>query len=382
MLYTHVLQSHESKDVFVYIYMAWGLGVARFDKLGNARSLMWWNGQQTGSTFLCMCESQSLILYHVKPVPVDCKKLCPTRIRAWFMFYKAKIRWSALLLFSAVLGLTSCGTTLKVHDITYQSVRNVRQAELKPVTEIGDSASILIEPYVTVDGSIDVYVTNLTDSIMILDRTKSFFVSPQGTSTIYYDPMVRTQTSTHTSGNTKGVGVNLGALGRAAGVGGAVGQILSGINVGGSKQNISTVSNTTYVIDTPTGAVAPHGRASMGRTFIVTEIGSVFCSSLATQSIQNVNQSYDESNSICKFGVCVSYSLDNGKTFRKIVSNYYVNSVMLAKVKQNGKINQELRQLMESKRNLFEEPWYILKFRGNARMTKDYMHSSLLYDYQ
>lgn len=289
---------------------------------------------------------------------------------------------SCLLLAAACsMLLASCSTKLAVRDVSYQSVCNVRQDQIAGIPE---NAVIALFPVIDENGKMSVVVKNLTDEIMVIDRTKSFFVNSDGVSTVYYDPTVKTTSSTVLNSGTKGVGVNLGAVGSALGVSGALGTALNGINVGGSSTSGNSVTNTTYTIDQPSASLAPKGQADMGRVFSITGIGESFLEELSSKAAGTdiYKPHVTDKESYCKFSVCVSYSLDGGKTFEKIVSDYYTNSIMLANVRSNGDVNASLRKIYENKANALSEPWFLLHFNANIEDTHNTHVNNALYDYK
>ena len=151
---------------------------------------------------------------------------------------------------------SSCTTKLKITDVAYQSIRKVEKADANSRAVTPETGAVIaVSPVIDDCGNAKLVVRNLSDKIMVIDRTKSFFIDYSGQSTMYYDPTIRT--STLTTSGTEGATVNLGAIGSALGIGGAVGTALSGINVGGS--NTSGVSKTTYSIDQPVVSIGPNG---------------------------------------------------------------------------------------------------------------------------
>ena len=82
-------------------------------------------------------------------------------------------------------------------------------------------------------------VKNLTEKTIYIDLGNSFFIRGDQASA-YYTPSATTVSNTSSSG----VGVNAGAVAGALGIGGSVGKLASGINVGGGSS--STTTNVTY----------------------------------------------------------------------------------------------------------------------------------------
>lgn len=288
-----------------------------------------------------------------------------------------------LTLSLCTLLFTSCISQIKVSDVTYQSVRNKNEA-LNTPRELPDSAEIYIDYNISEHGILTVYIKNLTDEIMIIDQTKSFVVNSDGTSTPYYDPTVKTKTVTDLSSNQVGGSVNLGAVGGALGVGGTIGQILNGIDVGGSTTSGQSVANTTYSVELPQLNIAPKGRISL-KEFRISNLGYYFTETVATEnkSRKNItNIGYTPANSYCTFSVCISYSTDEGKTYQKIISDFYANSIIDIPVKNKRKVNEALRELMKAKRDWMNEPFWIQNFKVNDSRAQSLRHNSKLYNFQ
>ena len=109
--------------------------------------------------------------------------------------------------------------------------------------------------YGTSEQAIAVTVNNQTDRMIYLDLGNSFFIRGD-MATAYYIPTATSTSSTSGSG----LGVNAGAVAGALGIGGSVGKLASGINVGGGSS--STTTSVTYsqrVI-----AVPPKSSKSLG----------------------------------------------------------------------------------------------------------------------
>ncbi len=287
-----------------------------------------------------------------------------------------------ILTFIILLLMTSCGTAvMTVSTVSYQSVRNVK-ADVPD--KAPKNASIMVHNSISPDGALNVYITNLTDNVMVIDRTMSFFVNSDGKSTAFYDPTITTATTTDVASSTSGVGVNLGAVSSAVGVNGVLGRALSGINVGSSSTSSTAVSNTTYSVDQPTVAIGPRGKIDMGREFFIEGIGTRFLSDLADQVSSKENYTLTANNmydSVSSFSVTITYSLDGGKTFEKIVSKYYTDAILTSFVKSKGKSNEPLRDIYMKKRDVLRQDWFILYFETNMPAFNTYGNNNL-FDYK
>lgn len=263
--------------------------------------------------------------------------------------------------------LCACSTQyLNVTGVAYQSIHSKGDVSR---AEIPTEAKIIVHCLVDRNGAVDVVVQNNTDKIMVVDRTKSFFQNASGVSTIYYDPTVTVNTQSSTQLGTTGVSVNMGSIANAAGVGSsAVGKALAGVNVGGSRGNATTNTSTTYLVDQPQVSVPPHGQASMGRTFFFEGVGTDFLDEVSASTATDVNSSYaSPAESYAACNICVSFSVDEGKTYDTILTDIYANTLLVSKVNQTGKVNDALRGIYLSKPDALMEPWYLLYFHSNLK---------------
>ena len=97
----------------------------------------------------------------------------------------------------------------------------------------------IIPYFVTNNPAIRFSIKNKTNQTIYLDLANTFYVS-LGQSICYYIP----SSTTNSHSSSGGGSINLGAVTGALGVGGAVGTIANGVNVGGGSTN--TTTDTTY----------------------------------------------------------------------------------------------------------------------------------------
>ena len=271
--------------------------------------------------------------------------------------------------------LSSC-SMIKTYNVAYQSFRT-HHAQPSKKNPIPDEAKIAIAYTISKEGKITAIVFNRTSEIMTIDQTKSFFVNNNGKSTSYYDPTIRTTSTTDMSSITKGASVNLGSIAGALGIGGIAGQIANGINVGGSGTNGTAITNTTYISDLPQVSIAPYGNGAMSKVF---QINGIYIDN----KIGDISKTtIPEDQSHCRFSICVSYSFDGGKTFDKIVTNFYANSKIVRRITKNGYLNDPLKQIYSIKPDAINEYLWILNFNSESS-NEDYLKFStgILYDYK
>lgn len=277
--------------------------------------------------------------------------------------------------FVATVLLSGCTSgKLLVSGVGYQSLRT----EFAQPEKIPSTAKIAVEYFFNQDGEVQPIVYNLTSEILTLDQTKSFIIMPDGRSVSYYDPNVYTQTEGSFHSTTTGSSFNLGSIAGAVGVGGPVGQILDGINVGKSSTDGIIRQNTVSRTDQPTVNIGPNGSIAMSKAYKIDGIG---------QYMRLVSQVLDvkRDQSPLKFSICVTYSFDDGKTYDKLVTNFYVGTNLYETV-SNKKVSDAFNKIYAKKPDALVEPLYIFSLTNNiSKQTYDIMgdfltHSNV-YDY-
>ena len=267
-----------------------------------------------------------------------------------------------LLVTIVYLSLASCTPTRSVSKISYQSFRTTF-AQPDKEHPIPEDAEIVLMYDISDKGDFNVVVYNKTDEIMTIDQTKSFFVSSSGKSQSYFDPTIRTISQTNSSSTSRGTSVNLGAIANVLGVGGTVGSLLYGVNVGGGSSNGVAVTEVTQMADQPTVSLAPRSYAAMSKTFNEPMIG---------RDVISTNLEMTEKTSHCNFSFCISYSLDGGVSYKKLVTDFYSNSRIVVPVSKNEQLNDALKEIFRIKPDAIYEPFYQLIFDDSAKSNNVY----------
>ncbi len=98
------------------------------------------------------------------------------------------------------------------------------------------------------------FIKNKTNRVVYVDLGNTFRIMNNGASKIYFDGSQVTETI----GSAKGVSVNMGAVAASVGLGGALGTLANGVNVGGGTQKSSsqTFGNQRILAIPPMGKVA------------------------------------------------------------------------------------------------------------------------------
>lgn len=281
----------------------------------------------------------------------------------------------ALVLLAVVVLMSSCSKLIAT-KVTYRSVRTTF-AQPDKEHPIPEEAEIVVAYAISDEGKLNAVVFNRTDEIMIIDQTKSFFVNSDGQSTMYYDPTVRAISTTNTQSNTSGGSVNLGSVAGFVGVGGPVGGLLRGVNVGGATTNGVSTTEVVRIADMPEVSLSPHSHAAMSKSFSITGMS-------ADRYLEGTAIDLDYKNTYCKFSVCISYSLDGGKNFKKIISNFYANSKIVVPVSNSKNVNEALRTIYTKKPDAIYEPFWRIDFHTNF-YGHDYNPNCIhgvLYDFQ
>lgn len=274
--------------------------------------------------------------------------------------------------------LTSCfSDPLLTCAVQYQSVR-IEQAKHPDKHE---NAEIKVAYCISQSGELAVAVRNLTNERMIVDQTKSFFVNSSGISNAYYDPTVRTTTEATSKGGTTGASVNLGAISSALGVGGAVGSLLGGINVGGAQSSVTTVTNSIQSYDLPQVGIGPQGTIQMSKYFEISNIALRYNDYVNTPPINNHYST--RADSPIQFCVAICYSVDNGESFKTLTTNMYVNSRIVVPVTSKT-VNDGIRQIYTFKPDAVNEPyWWIATLNNQPKLKHlSTYFNGVLVDYQ
>lgn len=269
---------------------------------------------------------------------------------------------------TALIMLSGCSSyKLNVSSVDYQSFRT----EFAQPTEIPDNAKIAASYLITSDGKLIVIVKNLTDEIVTIDQTRSFFTDPSGNSSSYYDPNVTSTSETQFSSSTNGASFGLGALANAFGIGGTIGSLLGGIGLNTSSTSGNAQTKTVYFKDMPQVSLAPKSHGVMSKEFKIDGIG------FGSASTGNFNCSFKDSP--IKFSFHLSYSFDNGQTYDRLSTNIYVNSSISIPV-TSKKVNKAFREIYAQKHDALSEPAYMFHIRTNAKSTGTPDLNPLFYD--
>lgn len=263
--------------------------------------------------------------------------------------------------------LTGCSTYRPCTQIDYLSIRpTIAVSE----SSIPEDASIIVYTILKPSGDVDVVVENLTDDVLTIDQTKSFFINNSGTSIAYYDPTVRTSSNTVSSQSSRGGAFNMGGLASAFGIGGIAGTLLNATTIGGSNSSGNSSTYTTVVADLPQVSIGPRGKMALSKTF---KIDFPYSNYLEA----------DPQNSPLKFAVSLNYSFDSGKTWEKITNNFYSNSHFKVDV-YNRQTNDAIRKLIATKPNATLEPWFIISSnRGDYTYERDrILNTPMFINYQ
>lgn len=282
-----------------------------------------------------------------------------------------------MFLGTSLLLLNACASRYYVvtQGVAYRSFQSTSGTNME--SEIPDSAKIIVkywfsspEIHCQQNGCLSVAIQNNTDEIMVIDKTKSFFRNENGVSTAYWDPEVKTHTTSTTNGGSSGISVNLGSV---TGL-----RALSGVNVGGGTSSATTDVNTTYDVDQPTISIAPHSEMNIGRYFYIDEasLWAQLAVMIGEQKNSLTIMNFTPKNSNLKFGVSVTYSLDNGQTYDRIDNDFYANTLIISRPRQDGQFNDAVREIYVRKPDALQETCYQMLFRANH--PKDLLTSPLV----
>lgn len=173
-------------------------------------------------------------------------------------------------------------------------------------------------------------VLNKTDENIYIDLANSFKIDDIGNSVPYYS----NKTYTVSGSSSAGAGVNLGAVTGALGVGGAIGTLASGINVGGGKTGGTSVTETAerFMIIPPHGTVTmPLSKRQEQKSF--EDVPETFCPTQSPSTLDiRINEYRDlwtEENTISTYRRIITYSTNpNFTTVNKLNIGIYLKGAL------------------------------------------------------
>lgn len=301
----------------------------------------------------------------------------------WHLYKISKLLLCLLIL---SVCLSSCSTgKLQVKGVAYQSL-NTTCPNKQGSSKIPSDSRIFLTFAIDQDGKLIVLVNNLSDEILTIDQQLSFLIDTDGTSKSYYDNTIYASTHTDYNFSTKTFNLNLGSLASALGVGGRLGTLLGGMTIGNSATTGSSDSQTTIMQDEKRINLGPRGSGIMSKVFPVKGIGRAALDKAFTSSDHTFIK-LDQKSSPLQFQVCISYSFDNGQTFSRLDTKFYVDSMFSEGVPAKQKTGEAMRKVIYSKPDLLGEPWYLISIMDNLPENKenywglDQSKKSKIYDF-
>ena len=269
-------------------------------------------------------------------------------------------RKKSILLASLTLLLFGSCTpgVLNLHGVGYQSL-NTKIPQPPRNEPIRDNAKILVTYAFNSDGKMGVFIKNLTNNIMVVDQEKSFLIDGNGMSRSYYDPNLRTSSTTTYSSETNSSSFNWGALANALGIGGPLGSLMGGYGTGHSTTQGTAQTNSVTIVDQRQVNIGPKGAIKLSKNYKITGLG---CD---VKSDNLVKAKYNYETSPLKFSVCIYYSFDEGANFQKLVTDFYLSGYNYSTVSKDNPANNALRSFVKDDSELLSEPWYMVYFPNN-----------------
>ena len=267
--------------------------------------------------------------------------------------------FKVLLVTALFFAMESCsGNKLVVSSVGYRSVRTT----FAQPTKIPDDAKIALEYFIDSNGYLLAIVYNLTDEVMNIDQTRSFFINTNGQSISYYDPTVRTTTNGDFSSNTNTTTFNLGAISNIFGISGSLGSLLNGTTVGSGNTTGNYATNTVSVTDLPIVSIGPKGKTALSKQYEITGISETYLgkNDINTGSFLDVTKE----QSPLKFSVCVTYTIGSETEPQKLVTDFYVNTKIIQPV-NNGMVADAFRKIYDTKPDALVEPSYFFIVNTN-----------------
>lgn len=165
---------------------------------------------------------------------------------------------------------------------------------------------------------------NKTSNLIYVDKLNCSQTTNNGKTTSYYND----EQMSVSNGKNGGANVNLGSVAGALGVGGALGTLASGVNVGGGRSS----SVTSYYADNRFVQIAPNGQSALMHT-IINEEGK----KEVAESIEGPNPLpstgekivYNENNTPSKTRFVILYSSDpEFNTYKTLTFEVYLKEAI------------------------------------------------------
>lgn len=279
------------------------------------------------------------------------------------------------MLITCLILLSGCSTSgkLMVNSVSYQSLRT----DFAQPKSIEKDAKIAVEYFFNSKGEMQPVIYNLTSEILTVDQTKSFVIMPNGNSVSYYDPTVHTTTTGSYSSSTTGSSFNLGGITSALGIGGPLGALASATSVGSSQTDGIIRQNTVSITDQPIVHIGPKGSVAMSKAYSIDGVGWS-----AKSSGNIIDVPHAEAN--LKFSVCITYSLDEGVSYNKLVTHFYESSHITVPV-DNKKVSKAFYNIYDLKPDALAESMYLFTMPNNIKTVTtdvmgDFLTHSNVYD--
>ncbi len=228
--------------------------------------------------------------------------------------------------FIGTLGITAT-SILSTEDIEIL-LRQATQSESlflygrKDEDEIGDRTSYTPHESKDHEAKYVIEITNKTSQFIYIDKAHCFRQSSDGKTRLYYN----SEKVSTLGGSNKGMGVNMGSVADALGVGGVVGTLASGVNVGGGKSNTTMIEHQ----DSRLLTIPPKGKMLLskddyleikGGDDIITGVSEVLPNDFKIPDLyRGEYREYTEENTPLSMNYTITYS--SSQNFEKC---YYLN---------------------------------------------------------
>lgn len=170
-------------------------------------------------------------------------------VHEYFLRYPEKNKVKKASSYISIFGITA-SSILSTDDIEISLIQVNKENSYEYIYghSIGETIKPPYEPssLICYRPKYAIIIKNKTSRVIYIDKAACFGTSSTGKTKKYYDHTEYTVTEGGNSGS--GASVNLGSVADALGVGGAVGTLAGGVNVGGDKGKFSATT-TTYKND-------------------------------------------------------------------------------------------------------------------------------------
>lgn len=177
-------------------------------------------------------------------------------------------------------------------------------------------------------------ITNKANSALYIDKASSFRINDSGMAKSFYDNKI----INISHGSSSGIGIGLGSVTNALGIGGIIGNLAGGISVGGgTNNNTSTTYQDERIIIIPPGGKSYISEHKYIDKQLISDGESYMIDVKQLQLYDGELREYDETSSPYKVNYIISFSLDPSfNRYSTLKAGLYAKYILCKSVEMSG----------------------------------------------